>query len=351
MKILMTGGGTSGHITPNIALIPDLRKRGYDIAYIGSKDSIEERLLSDIEIPFYSIRAGKLRRYFDMENLKDFFRVLGGFRDSIKDIRKIKPQLLFSKGGYVTSPVVWAARLFRIPVIIHESDITPGLANKLSLPFATKVCYAFPESKRHLPEDKAIYTGLPIREELTKGSKEKGLSLCIFDDQKPIITIMGGSLGSKVINEVIRENLDLLLDKYQVCHLCGKNNLADIQKKGYIQFEYVSDELKDLLAMTDIFVSRAGATTLFEILELGIPNILIPLSKKASRGDQILNAASFEDQGFSLVIQEEDFTKDLFLRSLSELDHNYKVIKTRMLEANQDSAVDKICNLIDKRLK
>ena len=306
-KIVLTGGGSSGHVTPNIALLPELKKAGYSISYIGSRNGIEKQLMEKEGIDYYHISTGKLRRYFDIKNFTDMFRVADGFRQAVALMGKLKPDLVFSKGGFVSCPVVWAAWLRRVPVVIHESDMTPGLTNKLSMPFAKKVCYTFPESEKHLPADKGIRTGLPIREALLRGIASEGRRICNFTDTKPVILVIGGSLGSEKINSAVRSILELLLKEFQICHICGKGNvkpeLAGIP--GYIQFEYVNEEQPHIYAMADIAVSRAGATVLYELLALKKPNILIPLSKASSRGDQILNSQSFEKQGFSAVLPEE----------------------------------------------
>lgn len=194
-KIILTGGGTAGHVTPNIALIPELRKRGYEIHYIGSKDGIEKKLITDLGIPYYEISTGKLRRYFDWKNFTDPFRVLKGFSDARHIIKKIQPNVIFSKGGFVSVPVVIAAKKCKVPAIIHESDMTPGLANKICIPSAVKVCCNFPETVKCLPEGKAVLTGSPIREELFKGNAQAGLDFCHFDNSKPVLLIIGGSLG------------------------------------------------------------------------------------------------------------------------------------------------------------
>ncbi|MBN2794673.1 MAG: undecaprenyldiphospho-muramoylpentapeptide beta-N-acetylglucosaminyltransferase [Clostridia bacterium] len=343
-KIVLTGGGTSGHITPNIAMLPELKKQGYDIYYIGSKNGMEKDLIEKENIPYYGIASGKLRRYFDWKNFSDLFKIGIGFIKSLYLMLKIRPHVVFSKGGFVSAPVVWAAWLMRRPVVIHESDMTPGLANKISQPFAKKICYAFPETEQYLPKEKSVWTGIPIRQDLFLGDKNKGLEICGFNGDKPVLTIMGGSLGSKAINDVIRLHLDQLLEDYQICHLCGKGHLDNtlLERKGYKQFEYVNEELLHVLKMTDVFVSRAGATTLFELSALKIPNLLIPLSKKASRGDQILNAASFEKQGFSIVLQEEDITDESFLKAMTELKGKSDSLKENMIKKDMGNAIEKI---------
>ena len=307
-KIVLTGGGTAGHVTPNIALLPHLKESGFDVSYIGSYDGIEKKLISDFEVPYYGIATGKFRRYFDLKNFTDPFRVLKGFAEAKKYLKAIRPDILFSKGGFVSVPVVRAAASLGIPCIIHESDMTPGLANKLCIPVAAKVCCNFPETYNMLPEGKAVLTGSPIREELATGSKETGLNLCNFHNMKPVIMVIGGSLGAANVNICVRKALPELLEKYQIVHLCGKDKIDNLllDTPGYKQFEYVKEELKDLFAMADIVISRAGANAICELLALKKPNLLIPLSAKASRGDQILNANSFMSQGFSMVLPEED---------------------------------------------
>ena len=223
--ILLTGGGTAGHVNPNIALIPFLKEKGYKISYIGSKNGIEKDLIKSLEIDYYEISTGKLRRYLDFKNLTDSFRVLKGISDSIKIIKKLKPNVVFSKGGFVGVPVVIGAYLNKIPIIIHESDISPGLANKLSIPFAKRVCTTFPETLSNIPKEKAIMTGTPIRNELFEGVKDKGLKICNFKKEKPILLVMGGSLGSIKINDILKKSLDHLLKEFNIIHLCGKNNL------------------------------------------------------------------------------------------------------------------------------
>lgn len=317
-RIILTGGGTAGHVTPNMALVPALSKKGFDIRYIGSYEGMERKLIEDIHIPYYGISSGKLRRYFDLKNFSDPFKVMKGYFEARALMRKLKPDVVFSKGGFVTVPVVLAAKHKGIPVIIHESDMTPGLANRLSIPSASKVCCNFPETLKHLPEGKAVLTGSPIREELFQGDKKKGLVFCGFTDQKPVLLIMGGSLGSVAINNAVRGELDTLLKQFQIIHLCGNGNLDKSLegKNGYVQFEYIKDELRDLFACADLMISRAGANAICEILALRKPNILIPLSAQASRGDQILNAASFEKQGYSFVLQEEDVNEESLLNAV-----------------------------------
>lgn len=345
-RIVFTGGGTAGHVTPNIALFPILKQKGYDIHYIGSYEGIEKRLIEDYHIPYYGISTGKLRRYFDSKNFSDPFRVIKGFVEAKKILKTLKPDVVFSKGGFVSVPVVRAAASLKIPCIIHESDMTPGLANKLCIPVASKICCNFPETLNNLPADKAVLTGSPIREDLTKGNKQKGLELCKFTESKPVIMVIGGSLGAAGINSLIRDSLPKLLNDFQIVHICGKEKIDNLllNKRGYKQFEYVKDELKDLFAMADIVVSRAGANAICEIAALKKPNLLIPLPARASRGDQILNAKSFESQGFSMVADEDELTPMILVEKIHEL---YFTRHTYIDAMQNNSRRDSISTIVD----
>jgi len=349
-RIVMTGGGTAGHVTPNIALIPRLKELGYDIHYIGTESGIERKLIEKEGIPYHTVKAGKLRRYVDIKNLTDTFKITQGLMQSIVIINKLKPSIVFSKGGFVSSPVVWAAWMNRVPIVIHESDITPGLANKIAIPFAKKVCYTFPETEKYIAKEKGVLTGIPVRENLFSGKKEIGRRACNFEDNKPTILIIGGSLGSEVINKAIRGALKSILNSFQVCHICGKGNIDKNYEgiKGYKQFEYVSEELPDLFAMADLIVSRAGATVLYEILALRKPNILIPLSKKASRGDQILNAQSFRKQGLSYVIMEEEIDKKSILAGIEKVYNNRTAYIDAMASNKTANGIDEVIKVIKK---
>lgn len=346
--IVMTGGGTAGHVTPNLALVPLLKEHGYDVAYIGSYNGIEKKLVEDAGITYYGISSGKLRRYFDWKNFTDPFRVIKGFSEANQLLKHLKPDVVFSKGGFVSVPVVMAAGRQHIPAIIHESDMTPGLANKLAIPFASKVCCNFPETLEYLPEGKAVHTGSPIRKELFSGNREAGLSFTGFSADKPVILIMGGSIGSKFINNAVWESLDTLLERFQIVHLVGKGNINNelAGRTGYQQYEFISEQLNDLFAMTDLMISRAGANSISEILALKIPNILIPLSAKASRGDQILNAESYKKQGFSTVLQEEELTSELLINSVEDVYGRREEIINRMSESKLLDANQTILDLI-----
>ncbi len=348
-KIVLTGGGTAGHVTPNLALIPSLKKKNYDIRYIGSYQGIERTLIEGAGIPYCGISSGKFRRYFDLKNFSDPFRVLKGYGEALKLIKEYRPDVVFSKGGFVTVPVVMAAKRCKIPVIIHESDMTPGLANKMCIPAASTICCNFPETLAYLPKDKAVLTGSPIRKELLKGDRLKGLSYAGLSPNRPIILVIGGSLGSVTVNNAVRSILPKLLNNFQIIHICGKGNLDKslASTSGYVQFEYVDSPLKDLFAAADLMISRAGANAICEILALKKPNILIPLSASASRGDQILNARSFARQGFSFLLEEEKLTGDSLLQAITETVKNRQNFLAKMEQSQLNNAVDSIIDKIE----
>ena len=350
-KIILTGGGPAGHVTPNIALIPELKKRGYEIHYIGSKTGIEKQLIEeDKSIKYYGISSGKLRRYFDVKNFTDPFRVLKGFQEAKAIIKDIKPDLVFSKGCFVTVPVVIADDKCKVPCIIHESDMTPGLANKICIPHAVKVCTNFPEAANGIGHDKAVVTGTPIRKEMFSGNKIAGLDFLGFTANKPVLMVVGGSLGAAAINVLIRDALPDLLTKYQVVHLCGKGKVDESLKdvEGYRQFEYIKKEMADLMAAADLIVSRAGANAICEILALNKPNLLIPLPAASSRGDQELNAESFERQGFSRVTKEEELTTSRLIEEIDALYAERDTYIQKMKENSQADSISIITNLIDQ---
>jgi len=320
MKIVLTGGGTAGHVTPNIALLPGLRLRGFEIIYIGGKGGMEEAMAENAGVTYYGISSGKLRRYLSVKNITDGFRVMRGITQARKILKKIRPDVVFSKGGFVVVPVVLAARMLKIPVVIHESDFSIGLANRLAIPRATKVCCVFPETLKQIPDGKGVLTGTPIRQEILHGSRIAGAAFCNFAAEKPVLLVMGGSQGSAVINACLRDALDDLLTDFNIIHGCGKGNVDEAASRdGYLQFEFIGDNMGDLYALADLVVCRAGSNSISEFLALAKPNLLIPLPKAVSRGDQILNAASFEKQGFSVVLDEEKMTKDVLITKIKEL--------------------------------
>jgi UDP-N-acetylglucosamine--N-acetylmuramyl-(pentapeptide) pyrophosphoryl-undecaprenol N-acetylglucosamine transferase len=352
-KIILTGGGSAGHVTPNIALFPKLKSLGFEIQYIGTKDGIERNIIGKEDIKYHCISSGKLRRYFDVKNFTDPFKVIKGIFECISIMKSEKPDIVFSKGGFVSVPVVIGAHFCHVPVIAHESDLTPGLANRISERYCTKICVTFPETVDKIKDGKAILTGTPIRNKILEGSKLLGLKFCGFDGAKPALLIIGGSLGSRFINDCVRDSLSKLLEKYDIIHICGKGNLDKKLEniKGYRQFEYLNEELPHVMQAADIIISRAGANLIFEILAIKKPNLLIPLSRKSSRGDQILNAESFKKSGFSKVIYEEEITSEVLINSLNELYQNRMQYISAMNSSKLQNGVDGIVSVINKFAK
>ncbi|SES68140.1 UDP-N-acetylglucosamine-N-acetylmuramylpentapeptide N-acetylglucosamine transferase [Oceanobacillus limi] len=347
-RILFTGGGTAGHVIVNLALIPVFQRDGWEVDYIGSKDGIERTLIEQLEnVTYYPISTGKLRRYMSKENFKDPFKVLKGTMQATRIIGKRKPSIIFSKGGFVSVPVVLAAKMRNVPAVIHESDYTPGLANKIAIPFAKKVLATFSETMNYLPEKKAEHVGAVIREELFQGDKGKGLELCHFTREKPILLIMGGSAGAQKINDTVRQSLDPLLAEFQIIHICGQGKTdPTVQRQGYAQFEYVNEELKDLFAASDFVLSRAGSNAIFEFLALRLPMLLIPLSKQASRGDQIVNANSFESKKYARVLQEEQLTEETLVQELERLKEQAPIMIDHMKKFESDKSRDRVIEII-----
>jgi len=348
-KIVFTGGGSAGHVTPNIAIIKELGK-DWDIVYIGSKNGIEKELIQKMNIPFFGINSGKLRRYLDFDNFLDLFRVLKGCLEARNILKKLKPDIIFSKGGFVSVPVILAARSLKVPIYIHESDMTPGLANKISQRFATKIFTSFEETKRFFPAQKTTVIGSPIRKEILNGSAQKGRQFLGYDHHRPILTIMGGSLGAKKINKVVRESIKQLTSKYQVVHLCGKNNKDDNISCNplYTQFEYIHEELPDILAATDIVITRGGSNAIFEFSALNIPMLIIPLGLDQSRGDQLLNAKAFQEKGYSLTLEEENLTSQKLMEYLDTIFVNREKYQKNMRESDKGEAIQVLINEISK---
>ncbi|MER1957413.1 MAG: undecaprenyldiphospho-muramoylpentapeptide beta-N-acetylglucosaminyltransferase [Solibacillus sp.] len=349
-SIILTGGGTAGHVSLNEAIIPSLVEAGYDVHYIGSHEGIEKELIGNAfpDIPYHSIASGKLRRYFSVQNFTDPFKVMAGVLQAFSIIKKVKPSVIFSKGGFVSVPVVVAAKLANVPVVVHESDVTPGLANKIALPFASHIFTVFKETLKHLQQDKATCTGSIIRQQLFEGNRERGLAFCGFTAEKKVMLIMGGSLGSVVVNDAVRANLKKLLEQYQIIHLCGKGNKdASLEGlEGYRQFDYVTDELPDLLYAADFIVSRAGSNSIFEFLALHKPMLLIPLSAAKSRGDQILNARLFKKQGFAHVLDEDTMTKESFYQAVQDLAANSEEMIDKMFDVERPKTPAEMVSLI-----
>ena len=351
-KIILTGGGSAGHVTPNLALLPQLLAEGIEVHYIGTADGIERTILSERkDVTYHIISSGKLRRYFSWKNFTDPFRVMRGLFQARRVMREVKPAAVFSKGGFVSVPVVIAAHGKHIPVVTHESDYTPGLANKINAKFADKICVTFEDTLAHVGA-KGVHTGTPIRPELYQGDKERGLAFLGFDDKKPVLLIMGGSLGASVVNDAVRAALPKLLISYDIVHLCGKGKVEErLNQPGYRQFEYVNEELPDVLAATDVVVSRAGANAVFEFLALSKPALLIPLPRSASRGDQILNAGYFARKGFAMVLEQESLTPETLLDAENDLyDRRLSFIATMSAEPLADGT-DEVLAVIRSAMK
>lgn len=345
--VVLTGGGTAGHVMPNLAIIPKLKGMGFSVEYIGTRDGMEREIIGGTDLPYHIISAGKLRRYLSIKNLTDSVKVLKGICQAKSILKKIKPVAVFSKGGFVSVPVVFAASKLGIPVVLHESDFTPGLANRLCIPRVDKICVAFEPTLKHIPEGKGVYTGLPIRSALLYGDRARGLALCGFTGKKPVLLIMGGSMGAKAVNDALDEVMPELADRFDVAHIRGKGNMLDCcEGKGYVQFGFVDAELPDLYAAADIMISRAGATAVFEILALALPALLIPLPKAVSRGDQLLNAAYFKGRGFSHVMEQEALNPDAILKAVDELYTQREALKEAMKREAIGDAAQRVAEVI-----
>ena len=348
-KIVLTGGGTAGHVTPHLAILPILLSKGYEVHYIGTENGIEHQMMSKENVVYHAVKSGKLRRYFSWQNFTDPFRVIYGAFQSAHQIGKIKPDVCFSKGGFVSVPVVIGAWVHHVPVLCHESDLTPGLANKICSKFAKKIATTFPECAEALGK-KAVMTGTPLRPELFAGTREKGLALAGFTGEKPVLMMTGGSLGAQSVNKVLREALDELCKDYDVLHLCGKGNLDESLKgkPGYVQFEFLSAEMPDAFACADAVLSRAGSNSLCELQALKKPMLLVPYPKGASRGDQILNAESFKSRGLAHFIAQENLNKDSLIKAVHELMDSRETLIQALENAPAANATDKIIEMIEE---
>ncbi len=353
-KIVFTGGGTAGHVTPNIALIDELRKEGWQIDYIGSADGVEKAMIASINIPYHEVSSGKLRRYFSWKNFFDPLKIVLGITKAYRVLHKLNPDVVFSKGGFVAFPVVVGAWLNRIPIVAHESDLSPGLANRLSFPFVNKICVTFAGAKKHFKrQEKVAITGTPIRQQLFNGDKEKGLARCGFTREKPCLLVIGGSQGATALNACVRQALDELCQRFQVIHLCGKGKVDSSfdNRIDYCQFEYANEELADFFAASEMIISRAGANSLYEILALAKPHVLIPLSSQVSRGDQVQNAQYFEQQGMSIVVREDTLTPATLLAAVDEADVHRVDIINKIKELAIESATMKIVAIIREQAR
>lgn len=339
-KIVFTGGGTAGHVIPNLAIINDIKNKA-QVYYIGS-NGIEKEIIKSNKIDFFEITSTKLKRSLSLSNFFIPFKLCKAITQAKKILKKIKPDIIFSKGGYVALPVVFAAKKLKIPVICHESDMTLGLANKICKNKCLKICTSFEKTAQYLKN--GIFTGSPLRKEIFSGDKEKAKRLFKNYQNKPTILIFGGSLGSKTINEAIFNSLSKLKN-YNIIHIVGKNNLKKFKYENYVQLEF-TNEIYNLFALSDLIISRAGSNSINEILALNKPNILIPLSKKASRGDQIINAEYFKEKGYSKVILEEELNEYNLLKSITEVLNNKEKYIKNMKNSNVKLANQKIIDLL-----
>ena len=348
-RIVLTGGGTAGHVTPHMSLIPRLMAAGYDIHYIGTEHGIEHELIGKIPgITYHVVKSGKLRRYFSVQNFTDPFRVLHGAWTSVWLMRKLKPDVCFSKGGFVSVPVVIGAWMARVPTVCHESDLTPGLANRISAKFVNRVATTFQECADALGK-KAVMTGTPLRPALFQGSRAKGLAMAGFTGDKPVLLMTGGSLGAQSVNACLRACLPALLPHMDVLHLCGKGNVDENMKTlaGYCQLEFLGDEMADALAAADIVLSRAGSNTLSELLALGKPMLLVPYPLGASRGDQIKNAESYEKRGLARVLPQERMTPDTMTTALLDLLRDRETLRAAVEAYPVKDGTDAVLQLIE----
>ncbi len=347
-RIIFTGGGTAGHVTPNIALIEPLLREGWEVHYIGSENGMERGLIAALSgVTYHGISTGKLRRYFSWQNFIDPFRVIKGYFQARKLIREIQPSVIFSKGGFVSVPVVLGAG--KVPVVAHESDYSPGLSNRIATRFTDKVCLSFEDTLQHVSKGKGIFTGTPIRPALYDGDRERALAFTGLTGEKPVLLVMGGSLGAQKLNELVRAALPLLCERYDIIHLCGKGkNDCDCVACGYHQYEYIDKELPDLFALSDVVLSRAGANSVFELLALNKPSVLVPLTSASSRGDQLLNANYMEKKGYAKVVDQNTATTDSLVAAIDEVYQQRAQYAERMCEDTRSDGTQTILTIIKK---
>jgi UDP-N-acetylglucosamine--N-acetylmuramyl-(pentapeptide) pyrophosphoryl-undecaprenol N-acetylglucosamine transferase len=345
--LLCTGGGTAGHVIPAIPVIERALARGVRVSFIGSRTGLEESLLTGLPIEYHGIATGKLRRYLSLENLLDVFRVLAGISQALLLVRRLKPDVVFSKGGFVSFPVVFAAWLSRVPIVAHESDLSPGLANRLSLPFVKTLAVTFPVTRVQDFRGRTVVAGTPLRDALVNGDAERGRAMVAAPAGRPVLLVTGGSLGAEVLNRAVVSALDELLKDFVVVHVCGPGKTPDLRRENYHALEYVRDGWGDLLAAADLVVSRAGANTLYELMALRKPNLLVPLSHKVSRGDQIENAAYAASLGVSRKLAEEDLTPATLVAAVR---HAWET-RSEMRTALQSFHIEDAAAVLDSELE
>jgi UDP-N-acetylglucosamine--N-acetylmuramyl-(pentapeptide) pyrophosphoryl-undecaprenol N-acetylglucosamine transferase len=337
-------------VTPNLALLPALRSCGFAPEYVGDPRGIERRLAEEAGLVFHGVQTGKLRRYLSLQNFIDPLRIVIGIVQATWLLFRRRPAVVFSKGGFVGVPVVIGAWLNRIPVIVHESDLTPGLANRLSFPFARRICLAFAETARMLPGRDVVYTGTPVRRELLAGDRARGLERFELDPGLRTLLVFGGSQGAQAINEQLRATLPQLPDDLQVLHICGAGNLVpELEERDhYRQYEYLGAEFGDAFACADVVLSRAGANSLAELIALRKPAIVVPLPTAASRGDQIDNARLFVEKGYGLAMVQAELTPQSLLAAVEQALDGSDAFVRAMDEAESHDPAVRIVDLLDE---
>lgn len=346
VHVLCTGGGTAGHVLPAVPVMRLLLERGCRVTFVGSRSGLEERLLGDLPVSYHGIAAGKLRRYFSVQNLLDALRVLQGMVQAWWLLGRLAPDAVFSKGGFVSFPVVFAAWLRGVPVVAHESDFSSGLANRLALPFVDVLATTFAETRVPRLKGRLLHVGTPLRRELLDGDGAAGRSRFGLDDDRPVLLVTGGSLGADRLNAVLWDALDALLERWQVVHVCGPGKARQPPRPGYLPLEYVSDGWGDLLAAADLVVSRAGANALYELLALRKATLLVPLSRRASRGDQLENAAYAEARRLARVLREEELTPASLAAALADLSAGLAELRERLAAFEVPDAAPRLADAL-----
>lgn len=347
-KIVFTGGGTAGHVYPCLAIIENLNPDEYEIHYIGGNGMEKDIIANEKNIIYHQIDTVKLQRKLTLQNLLIPFKLFKSISESKKLLSEINPNVIFSKGGFVSVPVAIAGAKLGINVVSHESDLSMGLANKIILKYCTKMCVTFPDTCNG--KNKIIFTGQPIRKNILNGNKRNLDFYKELNKNKPTLLVVGGSSGAKFLNEKVVKNLDTLTKNFNVLHLTGKNFSQKIRHKDYWQFEYANN-MGDLLDCANIVLSRAGSGAINEFLALKKPMLLIPLSKKCSRGDQIENAKLFKQKEYCDMIEEEDFDDTIFITKLVNLAKNDKKYQKNMQQNVNFNANEKIVSILRENEK
>lgn len=348
-QLVFTGGGTLGHVIPNLPLMRHYQDKGYEIHYIGSAKGAERAFIEELGIAYHAIRTGKLRRYFDWQNFLDLFNVTIGILQCFFLLLRLRPKAIFSKGGYVALPPVVAAGILRYPVVIHESDRTPGLTTRLSKRFATKICVAFQNATAFFDEKKVYWTGLPVRDAVFTADPKAGQTFLGYSGERPILLVFGGSLGAAFLNDFVREQVHQgRLDAYDVVNICGKGKLDPAMKAAnYRQYEQLGEEFLPIMKAAHVVITRGGATSLFELLAMKKPPIVVPLSKQSSRGDQIHNAAYFTALGVAYTIEEEAVTWEAMKALLELVEAERQTLVERIEQLEFEQATQKVIAVID----